>query len=152
MTGQPHQARVLETGSLSKPAERSLAAAWVISLAATLGALFIGEVLGQTPCVLCWYQRIAMFPLVLILGAGLYHATPTAAFYAKLLAWPGLLIAFWHVGLYFRLIPEAIKPCGQGPSCTDAKMTILQVPIPLLSMAAFAAILILLHSIKGEKP
>ena len=42
--------------------------AWAIALAATLGALFIGEVLGQAPCHLCWYQRIAMFPLALILG------------------------------------------------------------------------------------
>ena len=42
--------------------------AWLIALTATLGALFIGEVMGRTPCVLCWYQRIAMFPLALILG------------------------------------------------------------------------------------
>jgi len=40
--------------------------AWLIALTATLGALFIGEVMGRTPCVLCWYQRIAMFPLALI--------------------------------------------------------------------------------------
>ncbi len=39
-----------------------LLAAFLIALAATLGALFIGEVLGQMPCTLCWYQRIAMFP------------------------------------------------------------------------------------------
>lgn len=137
--------------TLPRNVERRIFAAWGISLAATLGALFIGEVLGQTPCVLCWYQRIAMFPLVLILGAGLYVGTPSAGFYAKLLAWPGLLVALWHTGLYYRIIPESIKPCGDGPSCTDAKMTILQVPIPLLSLAAFAAILILLHYINGEK-
>ena len=48
--------------------------AWAIALAASLGALFIGEVLGQEPCNLCWYQRIAMFPLALILGlACLYN-------------------------------------------------------------------------------
>lgn len=150
MIGKIENTALSETSLLPKGSERRLAAAWLVSLAATLGALFIGEVLGQTPCVLCWYQRIAMFPLVLILGAGLYNAIPTAAFFAKLLAWPGLTVAFWHVGLYFRFIPEAIKPCGQGPSCTDAKMTILQIPIPLLSLAAFAAILIMLHSIKGE--
>jgi hypothetical protein len=44
----------------------------LIALAATLGALFIGEVLGQMPCTLCWYQRIAMFPLVPILGLSLW--------------------------------------------------------------------------------
>ena len=52
----------------------SLIAAFLIALAATLGALFIGEVLGQMPCTLCWYQRIAMFPLVPILGLSLWRA------------------------------------------------------------------------------
>ena len=46
----------------------SLFIAWLVALAATLGALFIGEIMGQVPCQLCWYQRIAMFPLALILG------------------------------------------------------------------------------------
>ena len=45
--------------------------AWLLALVATAGALFLGEVMGKTPCVLCWYQRIAMFPLVLVLGMGL---------------------------------------------------------------------------------
>jgi disulfide bond formation protein DsbB len=47
--------------------EVTLGLAFLIALAATLGALLIGEVLGQMPCTLCWYQRIAMFPLVPIL-------------------------------------------------------------------------------------
>ena len=48
-----------------------LTLAFLIALGATFGALFIGEVLGQMPCTLCWYQRIAMFPLVPILGLSL---------------------------------------------------------------------------------
>ena len=46
--------------------------AWLLALLATSGALFLGEVMGKAPCVLCWYQRIAMFPLVLVLGLGLF--------------------------------------------------------------------------------
>lgn len=130
----------------------NLGLAWIISLVATLGALFIGEVLGQAPCLLCWYQRIAMFPLALILGAGVYFGDPKSARYAKLLAWPGLMTAAWHAGLYFKIIPESIKPCSLGPSCTDAKMLILTIPIPLLSLAAFAIILFLLHTMKGDHP
>ena len=45
-----------------------LSAAWVVALVSTLAALFIGEVMGMTPCQLCWYQRILMFPLAVILG------------------------------------------------------------------------------------
>ena len=53
--------------------ETTLTHAFLVALAATLGALFIGEVLGKMPCTLCWYQRIAMFPLVVILGVALWR-------------------------------------------------------------------------------
>ncbi|MFA4970704.1 MAG: disulfide bond formation protein B [Sulfuritalea sp.] len=46
--------------------------AWLIAAASTLGALFFGEVMQLPPCVLCWYQRIFMFPLTLILPLGLF--------------------------------------------------------------------------------
>ena len=42
--------------------------AWLVAAAATSGALFLGEVTGLLPCVLCWYQRIFMFPLVFVLA------------------------------------------------------------------------------------
>jgi len=63
-----------EISNSYNPAWIWLFSAWVVALAASLGALFIGEVLGQEPCNLCWYQRIAMFPLAFILGlACLYN-------------------------------------------------------------------------------
>ena len=51
--------------------ETALGLAWIIALVASLAVLFIGEVLGQTPCVLCWFQRAFMFPLAIVLGLGL---------------------------------------------------------------------------------
>ncbi len=118
-----------------------LFAAWLVALAASLGALFIGEVLGQTPCLLCWYQRVAMFPLVMILGIACLRGDAGAIPYAASLATTGGLVALWHTGLYFELIPRQIEPCGQGPSCTSSAMTILGgLPIPALSAAAFVAI------------
>ena len=62
--------------------------AWAIAAISTLGALFLGEVMGLAPCVLCWYQRIFMFPLVLVLGAGLFPADPRAVRYALPLCSP----------------------------------------------------------------
>ena len=67
--------------------------AFVIALAATLGALFIGEVLGQMPCTLCWYQRIAMFPLVPILGLSIWRGDRLARVYALPFG-----IAAWRLG------------------------------------------------------
>ena len=53
-----------------------LFACWLIATASALGSLFFSEVMGFAPCVLCWYQRIALFPLVLILPMGLFPSMP----------------------------------------------------------------------------
>lgn len=120
--------------------------AWVLALVATLGALFVGEVMGQTPCVLCWYQRIAMFPLPVILGVGIYFGDKNGPFYSLPLAVSGALIAAYHTALFYGFIPESIRPCtATGPSCSDAAMTIFGIlPLPVLSLLTFAAIVFLL--------
>ena len=118
--------------------------AWLVALAATLGALFIGEVLHQTPCVLCWYQRIAMFPLALILGIACLRDDLAIGSYAIPVALSGTAIALWHSLIYFDIAPAAIVPCEQGPSCQGANMAIFGLPLPLLSLGAFAAIILLL--------
>lgn len=121
-----------------------LFAAWIIALAATFGALFIGEVMGQTPCNLCWHQRVFMFPLAVILAVATFREDTGVWRYALPVAVIGGLIAVFHSLLYAGIIPEAIKPCGQGPSCSSADMTILGLPLPFLSLAAFTAIAVLL--------
>lgn len=126
--------------------------AWAIALAATLGALFIGEVLGQAPCHLCWYQRIAMFPLTLILGLATLSGDLGIRRYALPLALIGGAVAAYHSGLFLGIIPEPIVPCSQtGPSCTDAKMTILGLPLPILSLMCFAAISLCLILMREKK-
>jgi disulfide bond formation protein DsbB len=121
----------------SRPAWGRLFAAWIIALAATAGVLFIGEVMGQTPCHLCWHQRVFMFPLAVILAVATFRDDACVWRYA-------LPVAAFHSLLYAGIIPEAIKPCGQGPSCSSADMTIIRLPLPYLSLAAFTAIAVLL--------
>ena len=113
--------------------------AWIAALAATLGALFIGEVLGQEPCHLCWWQRVAMFPLAVILGVACLRGDLGVWRYALPLALAGAAVALYHSGLYLGLIPEPVEPCSRtGPSCTDAAMTLGGiVPLPVLSLGAF---------------
>ena len=131
--------------------ELALFVAWAVALIATLSALFIGEVLGQTPCVLCWYQRAFMFPLAVMLGIAAWRVDFGIRIYAVPLAAIGGGIALWHLGLYVGLIPEAVQPCSQsGPSCTDENQLFLGVPIPLLSLAAFVAIIFLLMAAQPE--
>jgi disulfide bond formation protein DsbB len=119
--------------------------AWLIATAATLGALFLGEVMGMTPCVLCWYQRIFMFPLAIVLGIAAYLDDRQGAIYALWLALGGLVIAGYHTLLVAGLIPKAWVPCSAGVSCADQKLEILDgVQIPWLSLAAFIALALLL--------
>ncbi|MCW9045206.1 MAG: disulfide bond formation protein B [Alphaproteobacteria bacterium] len=144
-----------EQGENGQPVNREwhwLFLAWLIALIATLGALFIGEVLGQTPCLLCWYQRIAMFPLAVILGVASLANDRHVWRYSLPLAAIGGLIALWHSLLYVGIIPEAIQPCTRGgPSCTSADMTLFGiVPLPLLSFGSFIAISILLIIVRRK--
>ncbi len=122
-----------------------LALAWLTAAVATAGALFIGEVMGMTPCVLCWYQRILMFPLALVLGIACFANDRRGAVYALPLALGGCVLAGYHTLLVAGHIPKAWIPCGTGVSCADQKLEILDgVPIPWLSLAAFLLIAILL--------
>lgn len=119
--------------------------AWLIALAATLGALFIGEVMGKTPCLLCWFQRCFMFPLAIILGVACYRNDGAVWRYGLPIAAIGLLIALYHNLLFWGIIPEEIQPCSrEGPSCSSADLNLIGfIPIPLLSLAAFAALTVL---------
>lgn len=126
--------------------------AWLVALLATAGALFLGEVMGMTPCVLCWYQRIAMFPLVIVLGIGLLDSDARSLRYALPLAWAGWAIALYHGLLFAGVVSEGLVPCGEGSSCADVKQLVAGlVPIPLLSLVAFTAILGLLWFAKKRR-
>ena len=119
--------------------------AWLLALTATAAALFLGEVMGMAPCVLCWYQRIAMFPLVAVLGIACYSADRRGAVYALPLALAGSALAAYHTLLVAGLIPRAWIPCGPGVSCANQNLEILNaIYIPWLSLAAFVAIASLL--------
>ncbi|HEV7437300.1 MAG TPA: disulfide bond formation protein B [Pseudorhizobium sp.] len=84
--------------------------AWIVALAATLGALFVGEIMRQTPCVLCWYQRIFMFPLALILGVAVLEGDRVARRYVLPLCVAGLLTAGHHVLVF--LCPGSRSRCA----------------------------------------
>lgn len=122
-----------------------LLTAWLLAFLSTAGALFIGEVMLMTPCTLCWYQRIAMFPLALILGIASYRNDRQGAVYALPLAASGTLIAGYHTLLVAGWLPKTWVPCGAGISCANQKLEILNgVQLPWLSLAAFLSVTVLL--------
>lgn len=120
-------------------------AAWLIAAASTLGALFFGEIMQLPICTLCWYQRIAMFPLALLLPLGLFPFDRRVVRYGLALAVPGLLIAIFHQLLVAGLIPASLKPCRQGVPCSETVISWFGfLTIPLLAIAAFSTLVALL--------
>lgn len=129
------------TSQASPPTWWLLLAAWLVALSATLGALFIGEIMGQTPCNLCWFQRIFMFPLAFMLAIACAKNDVGVWRYAFPLVVGGLGFAAYHSLHYVGIIPEPIVQCGAGPSCSSPGMRVFGwLPLPFLSFVAFAAI------------
>jgi disulfide bond formation protein DsbB len=117
-------------------------AAWLVATASMLGALFFGEIMHLSPCILCWWQRICMFPLVVILPAGLFPLDLRVVRYALPLAAGGWLFALFHVLLMAGVIPEDLKPCTRGIPCSEKVIEWFGfVTIPLLSLLAFSAVI-----------
>ena len=128
--------------------------AWLTATLATLGALFISEVMVLAPCVLCWYQRIFMFPLLVILALGLFPFDPKVVRYALPLATLGMLVAGFHLLLVAGYIPETLTPCRQGIPCSTVQIEWFGfVTIPLLSFLAFLVInaLLLASTLRSPK-
>lgn len=122
---------------------------WFLAAVSTAGSIFFSQVMEFAPCVLCWYQRICLFPLVVIMAAGLFPFDKSVVKYALPLALAGWLIAFYHNLLYAGIIPESIQPCSQGVSCTEEYIELFGfLSIPMLSLLSFSIIIALLIILK----
>ncbi len=77
---------------MRKKIENMTIIAWLTSLVATLGSLYFSEIRLYEPCTLCWYQRIFMYPLVMILLIGIIKKDAKVALYSAALSAVGLCI------------------------------------------------------------
>ena len=118
---------------------------WTVTAISMLGSLFFSQVMEYAPCELGWYQRIALFPLVLILAIGLFPFDRSVLKFAAPLAAIGWLFAAYHNLLYYGVISRELSPCSQGVSCTERYVTLIGIfSIPLLSLISFSVITLLL--------
>jgi disulfide bond formation protein DsbB len=125
-------------------APNALSLAWFVALLATAGSLYFSEVAGFTPCTLCWYQRIAMYPLVVVLAIGAARRERAAAWYGGALAGIGALIAAYHVALEW--VPSLdTGACDATTPCTLVWFRVFGfISLPTLALTAFLLILSLL--------
>ena len=125
--------------------------AWLVATTATLDALFLSDVMQLAPCSLCWYQRIPMFSLTVVLAVGLFPYDRNVVRYAVPLAAIGWLLAGFHQLLVAGVLPERLEPCAQGVPCSEVAIEWFGfVTIPTLSLAAFTVILALLAAARAR--
>lgn len=148
MDDTPRDSTVTRAVAADGPDLRELFAENLLYLAllqagiATLGSLYFSEVMDLVPCVLCWYQRILMYPLSLIIAVGILRRDGRVYHYVFPLAVLGLAVASYHNLLYFGVLPESVQPCMLGVSCTTRQIEWLGfITIPLMSLTAFTVIL-----------
>ena len=116
----------------------------VVALTATAGSLYFSEVAGFEPCALCWYQRIAMYPLVLILGIAAARGDAAVRRYVAPMAAVGALISIYHIGVE-RLPGLPTGSCSVAAPCDLIWVERFGfVTIPVMALAGFVAILTLL--------
>lgn len=126
--------------------------AWLVSVTATLGSLYFSEISGFIPCELCWYQRILMYPLTLMLGIATFQNDRSVKKYVLPMA-----IIGWSISLFHYLEQKVpgfakVKPCANGVPCSTEYINWFGfITIPFLALVAFTLIIILMLLIKSPK-
>ncbi len=124
---------------------------FMIASIATLGSLFFSEVMGFVPCSMCWYQRIFMYPLVLIFLVNLLYPDEKLFKYSIPVVITGLVLSIYHNLLMFGIIPESAVPCASGIPCSTEYISWFGfITIPFLSLVAYLMLFILLFLGKKE--
>lgn len=128
---------------MDKKSENILVFAWVVALVATLGSLYFSQIRQYEPCTLCWYQRILMYPLVIIIMVGTIIKDRKVAIYSAVLSAIGFCISLYHYSLQkISFFASAAPACGRIP-CTGQYINWLGfITIPFLAGTAFFIIFI----------
>lgn len=141
---------------MTKKIENMLLFMWSVSLTATLGSLYFSEIRQYEPCELCWYQRILMYPIVLILTVAYIQKNAKIAATTLVFSIIGFCISTYHYSLQkLDFLAENAPACGRVP-CTGQYINYLGfITIPFLALIAFLLIaitsILVLKSIKEDK-
>ncbi len=125
--------------------------AWLVALVATMGSLYASEIAGWTPCILCWYQRILMYPLVITLWVGASNKDVNVAKYVGPITVIGGAIALYHNLLRWGVLSASCP--ATGPSCAQGEAWFGFITLPFLSLTAFILIgiaMAVVHSRRNE--
>ncbi len=97
-------------------ADRAVVIAGAVAAAATLGSLYFSEVADFVPCKLCWYQRIAMYPLAVLLVMAAVRRDRSVLRYVRVIAAAGIAVSAYHT--WIQWFPETSNSCELDNPCT----------------------------------
>lgn len=121
-----------------------LGLAWTVAALATIGSLYFSEIARFEPCRLCWYQRVAMYPLVILLGIAVVRADAAIRPYVLALAGLGAVVAAYHVALEWLPWLDS-GACSAATPCTLVWFREFGfISLPYLALSAFLLILALM--------
>lgn len=123
--------------------ESGLWLAFIVAAGATVGSLWFSEVAGFVPCRLCWFQRIAMYPLVPILLVAAVRSDRRVGWYVIPTAAIGAALAGWHYLIEWRPSLEGGVCSSSGPSCADIWFREFGfVTLPFMALVGFLSIIV----------
>jgi hypothetical protein len=132
-------------------ADLALPLAAVIATVTTLGSLYYSEIAGYPPCTLCWYQRIAIYPQVVLLGVAAWRRDVTVWLPSTILATIGIALSTWHV--IIERNPALAGPCDPSNPCTlkwVEEFGVLTIPfMALIAGISFIALTLLARTAAG---
>ncbi len=119
--------------------------AFTVALVCTLGSMYLSEIEHFEPCRLCWFQRIAMYPLTVILGIAAWRRDRWIRPYVLTLAVTGILISIWHYTIQNFPSLESGGSCSLTAPCTADPLWVWGwATIPYMAMSGFALIITLM--------
>jgi disulfide bond formation protein DsbB len=120
--------------------------AWIIALVSMIGSLIYSEVIGFPPCLLCWWQRVFIYPQVFILLIGIIRKDRMVAWYGIVLAFFGSIIALYHYLIEHAILDPLATCVAQGSvPCTAIYVNQFgYITIPMMSLTACVLIFVLL--------
>jgi len=124
--------------------KNSLLFSFIVALAATLGSLFYSEVAGYEPCKLCWYQRIFMYPQIVLLAQAVRWKDYKFSKYSLSLSIPGAAVAAYHYLLQVGVVP-GVTCTSVGYSISCSQRFVMQfgyITIPMMALTAFLLIIV----------
>lgn len=119
---------------------------WAVSVGSIFISLYYSDILNLEPCTLCWWQRIFMYPVAVIMSVAIARKDKTAVYYTLPLSALGMVLALYHSLLQWGIIKESVLTCSaqSAVSCADAQVNYFGfATIPFLALVAFTAIFVL---------